>query len=116
MTLATKRSILDAIDWDYEEFDVPDWGRLRIRALSAAERLQLAREYGDGDLTPEKALRLYSWLIVLSVVDEAGHQMFDDGDCEAIERRNWNRIQTISERIFAFNGMSSDVAKELEKN
>ena len=43
MGFATKQSILDVIDWDYEDFEVPNWGTVRIRALSAAERLELAR-------------------------------------------------------------------------
>jgi hypothetical protein len=116
VALANKRSILDAIDWDYEEFDVQDWGRLRIRALSAAERLKLSQEYGEGDLTPSRALRLYAWLIVASVVDEDGRQVFDSSDYEAIENRNWNRIEAIAERIFAFNGMSANAVEELEKN
>jgi hypothetical protein len=108
MSLATKQGILTAQDWDSEEFEVPKWGTLRIRALSAMERLNLVREFNAGQVSNEQAFGFFVRLIAMSVVDSEGRQMFDlNGDLEALQTRSWQRLQFVADRIMQFNGMTS---------
>jgi len=117
MALARKSDILAAMDWDFDEFEVDKWGTVRIRALSAGERLDIVRQFGEGKLTNENAFAFFARLIALSMVDEEGNLLFDpDKDIDAIQSRNWNRLQFVADRIMIFNGMTSDAPKELSKN
>ena len=116
MSLATKQSILGVQDWDCEEFEVPKWGTIRIRALSALERLNLVREFNQGPLANEKAFDFFVRLIALSIVDDSGAQVFDmNGDLEALQTRSWQRLQFVADRIMAFNGMGK-TDEDTEKN
>jgi hypothetical protein len=117
MGLATKAEILSAQDWDYDEFDVEKWGRVRIRALSAAERLAIVRQFGDDTISNEHAFVFFARLIASSMVDENGELLFDpDKDIEALQGRSWSKLQFMAERIMAFNGMTPEANKELSKN
>jgi hypothetical protein len=119
MTLVGKQDILAAIDWDFDEFEVPKWGTVRIRALTAGERLELVKQFGGGNLTNEDAFAFFTRLIAMSLVDAAGSQLFDAAnadDVAALQTRNWSRLQFVADRIMAFNGMGGEAAKELEKN
>lgn len=117
MTIGNKDAVLSAIDWDFEEFDVPAWGRVRIRSLSAKERLDLAKQYGANRLTNDDACDFFCRLIAISVVDDAGKQVFDlNGDVQALSTRNWNRLKFVAEKIMSFNGMNDEDSKTMEKN
>jgi hypothetical protein len=117
MSLATKQAILASQDWDSEEFEVQKWGTVRIRALSALERLNLVREFNAGQVTNEKAFEFFVRLIAISVIDEAGRQVFDmNGDLEALQTRSWKRLQEVADRIMVFNGMNKAAAEDDEKN
>lgn len=119
MTLATRNEILNAIDWDFDEFDVPKWGTVRIKALSAAERLALVKQFGGGSLGNDEAFAFFTRLIALSLVDANGKLLFDPENPEdvvALQTRNWGRLEHVANRIMAFNGMSGEAEKELGKN
>ena len=119
MALVNKAGILSALDWDFDEFDVPKWGTVRIRALTAGERLELVKQFGGGQLTNEDAFDFFTRLIAMSLVDDNGQQLFDPAnvvDTQALQTRNWNRLQFVADKIMAFNGMASDAVKDLEKN
>jgi hypothetical protein len=112
MSLASKEQILKSNDWDHEEFDVPKWGRIRIRALSAKERLELVQTFGDGQLKNDSACEFFCRLIALSIVDENGVQVFSaDADVEALKTRNWNRLHFVAEKIMQFNGLNGETEK-----
>jgi len=118
MAVLTRDAILAAKDWDFEEFDVPKWGgSIRIRALSAGERLQLAKDAGSEHLEGDEAFRFFFKVIALSVVDDAGALMFDpSNDYEALLAKSWDTLQLVANRIMAFNGMTAETTAELEKN
>lgn len=117
MGLANKESILNCIDWDYDEFDVPGWGTVRIRALSAKERLDFATQYGSAEQDAEAGFLFLSQVVMTSIVDENGKQVFDAGtDPLLLLGKNWNRIKLVADRILEFNGMSEGMMEELEKN
>lgn len=116
MGLANKESILSAIDWDYDEFDVPEWGTVRIRALSARERLDFA-ELAAQDQTTEAQFLFLAKVVMASIVDEHGGQVFDVGfDPLELLGKNWNRIKSVADRILKFNGMNQEEIEGTEKN
>lgn len=115
MSLATKQTVLAVQDWDSEEFEVPFWGTIRIRALSAMERIILVREFDAGKLKNEQAFGFFAKLIAMSIVNEDGTQMFDmSGDLELLQSRSWARLEEVADRIMQFNGMTK--TEDVEKN
>lgn len=118
MSVLGREAILAASDWAYDEFEVPKWGgMLRIRALSAGERLQLSKEATNGELEGEQAFRFFTRVIALSVVDAQNRLVFDaQADHEALLSKDWDTLTFVANRIMQFNGMGADAAEELAKN
>lgn len=117
MGLANKESILAAIDWDYDEFDVAGWGTIRIRALSAKERLEFAADFAETEQEPRDGFRFLAQVIMASIVDENGGRVFEPGtDPELLLAKNWNRLKEVADRILAFNGMADTTVEGIEKN
>ena len=120
-SLASKHDILTAQDWDTTTFDVEKWGTVRIRSLSAKERLDLIRLAGgaDGQLANDEAMKFYVSIIAMSLIDEAGQQIFDaanDEDIAMLQTRCWARLEHVATKIMEFNGMATDEQKEMVKN
>jgi hypothetical protein len=117
MGLANKESILNSIDWDYDEFDVPGWGTVRIRALSAKERLEFSQLAEEANHTQENGFVFLAKVVMASIVDENGSSVFDkNADPQQLLGKNWNRIKTVADRILKFNGMDGEAIEDLEKN
>jgi len=118
MGLLNRETILAAIDWSYEEFEVPKWGgTLRIRALSAKERLQLAAEVSGEEVKGQEAFLFFAKVVCLSVVDGDGTPVFElERDYDGLMSKDWDTLTMVANRIMEFNGMSADAAKELGKN
>lgn len=119
--IATKHDILASQDWDTTTFDVEKWGTVKIRSLSAKERLDLVKLAGgkDGHLANEDAMRFYATIIALSMIDDMGQPVFDatsEDDINALQNRAWARLEEVATRIMRFNGMHSDAQEELSKN
>lgn len=106
MGLASKEQIFAAQDWDCEEFEVEKWGTIRIRALTARERLDLVKQFGNGSLTNDDAFEFFTRLIVQSVIDVDGKPLFDsEQDMELLQNKSWPKLQAVADRIMEFNGM-----------
>lgn len=118
MGVLTREEILKANDWQFDTFAVPQWGGdVRIRALSAGERLQLSKDAGGGELAGDEAFRFFIRVIALSVVDSEGTLVFDaERDYDALLTRDWDTLTTVANRIMQFNGMGKEAESELEKN
>ena len=116
MSLATREGILGCKDADTSEIAIDCWGTLRIRSLTAMERLMLARDYAKENLTPELATEFYCKLIVLAVVDEAGDQVFVGEDLDGLQAKNWRMLEQAAQEILRFNGLTADAVEDREKN
>jgi len=118
MTSLTKEQIRNCKGWLFDEVEVPEWGGIvRLRALTVAERLQLASETRGESLTGDAAFRFFARVIMLSVVDQAGERVFDPAtDYELLTQKTWGTLESLADRIMAFNGMKQASAGELEKN
>jgi hypothetical protein len=109
--VASKEEIAKSKDWDTDEFEVKDWGTLRIRSFSAKERKSLL----DLDDSIDGVIAL----IAMSLIDGTGELIFnpdDPKDREILEARSWPRLEEVAKRIMRFNGLSDEDNRELEKN
>lgn len=117
MTLASKQAILESFDSEYKDVEVPKWGTLRIRSLTAKERLDLVSFFGSGEVANEQAVEFFCKLIAMSAVDEAGKQLFDlNGDIERLKNKSWDRLRDVANQIMEFNAMGKTGQEQVEKN
>lgn len=115
MALATREAILSAKDWETKDVEIPKWGTVRIRNLTVAERLDFAKEFG-AELTGEDSCKLLCKVVVASVIDEEGNQVFKWEDVEKLLTKNWANIEKLADAVFKFNGLAREVIDEAEKN
>lgn len=113
MTLASKQAILAAQDWNTKEIDVPHWGTVRIREMSAAEHLEIVEQFGGGQVANADALNFFARLIVTCLVDEQGQPVLTDDDMPALQRKSLKQLQRVANEILEFNGIGD---KATEKN
>jgi len=118
MAYATKDGIAAAHDWEVCEYDVPEWGGvIRLRSLSALERLQLVKQFRDETAQNDNAFMFYATLITMSQVDEHGNQFWRlDNDTATLQSRNWNVLERVARKIMQINGMGNEEQDALEKN
>ena len=112
MSLATREAILAARDWRHEDIEVPGWGTVRIRELSAAEYTEFAREFAGVTTGDVEALKLFGRLVVAAVVDEQGEQLFTAADLEVVQCKSLRTLQYVAEQILRFNGIGGDEGAE----
>lgn len=95
----TKEQILTADDLPTREVEVPEWGgTVRVRTLTGAQRDEYDQAFRDKRKGNSLDLRgLRSLLVAMSVVDDAGNQMFTRADVDALQGKNTAAI----ERVFA---------------
>jgi hypothetical protein len=103
--LLTKAQILAAEDLLTRDIDVPEWGgTIRIRMLTAAQRLQLESEYRHavdaGMIAPQNWRELH---LVLSAVNEDGTPMFTDADAAALGKKSGRAMARVFDAINDFN-------------
>lgn len=115
MPLATRESILNARDHEYTIVSVPKWGDVRVRSLTVPERLALTDTFGDEPKGKDAPLALCR-IIALAAVDENDAPLFSEQDAELLLNKNWGNIKLLADEILQFNGISTEVAKEAEKN
>ena len=117
MALATKQSIASSKDWEFTDIEVPKWGTVRIRSLSAKERLNLVKQVEGRDLTNEEAMEFYAGLIALAMIDEDGSPVWTmPDDLEVLQNRDWPKLEMVGKKIMSFNGMDSASNEEIAKN
>jgi len=117
VALATKQSIASSKDWEFTDIEVPKWGTVRIRSLSAKERLDLVEQVQGRDLTNEEAMGFYAGLIAMAMIDEAGDPVWTmPDDMEVLQQRDWSKLEQVGKEIMSFNGMDADTNEEIAKN
>uniref|UniRef100_A0A6M3L8P0 Tail assembly chaperone n=1 Tax=viral metagenome TaxID=1070528 RepID=A0A6M3L8P0_9ZZZZ len=117
MAIATRDTILGAYDNETRDIDGKGWGTLRIRTMSAAERLMLTKKYQTETLTNDQAAAFYCELIAMCLVGEDGRRLFDtNGDIEVLQTRDWKLIELVVGEILAFNGLAENSVEEMAKN
>ena len=120
MGLANKQHILGNTHWETHTFDVVGWGEVRIRSLSAAQRvaaITMASAMEESDKPAgERAIDFVLAMVAMSVIDENGACMFTDDDLPKLREVDYRKLERIAEVALEFNGMGHKADEEPEKN
>lgn len=109
-----RESILGAEDCRPEAVAVPEWNAtLHVRPLTGLELLRFEEwtEATKCDQTTKMAR-----LVVLCVVDEAGGQLFKDGDEQLLARKSGTALMKVFLVAARLNGMVKGAAEALLGN
>jgi hypothetical protein len=102
----------------FDEFDVPDFGRVRIRSTTEAERSGIEAKMCDknGRNDPRK-LRFFKalWLIAC-LVDADGNPLLADDDVEHVMQMDSSITAAIFDRCVKHCGISQEDVEDLGKN
>lgn len=115
MGLATAESILNAQDYDYKDVEVRHWGTVRIRMLTAPERLGFLRRFKT-EVEGDAALKLTLEIIAAATVNEDGSPLFSAEQLDLLARKNWSNLQDLAVEVLKFNAVTEELIKESEKN
>lgn len=109
----SKDQILGAVDFDYVDVEVPEWGgSVRLRGLSASERDQFEARLGvSNDLTNMRAR-----LVVNCLVDADGNRLFTDKEADTLGQKNASVITRLFDEVRNLSGMSDEALGIAEKN
>lgn len=127
MTLMSKAAILGAVDIGFEDIDlsdVPGWGTVRIKDLTAAERDALEASLTvdvaggrKGGVTQKVSLdNVRAAFCAAALVDEDGNLLFSKADLGALGRKSARALDRIFARIRERNGLSDGDVQELAEN
>jgi len=119
VALLTREEILQADDLPVEDVDVPEWGgTVRVRTLSGAERDRF-----EGSITEQrgkkikvKADNIRAKLVALSVVNEKGQPVFDEGDVRQLGKKSAKALDRVFDVAQRLSGISDEDVEELAKN
>lgn len=101
----SKDQILGAVDFKYEEIEVPEWGgSVRLRGLSAAERDEFEASIGmTQDLT-----NMRSRLVVNCLIDEDNNRLFKNSEAKQLGEKNATVMNRLFEKCRELSGMTDD--------
>ena len=115
----TKAAILDADDLPRKRVDVPEWGGVvYVRSMTGAERdaFNAALIDAGGDDGRVNFANLRAGLVALTVVDENGARLFEDGDAEALDGKSFAALDRVASAAQRLNALSDDDVDALVKN
>ncbi len=119
MGLLNRNAILAASDIQQESVEVPEWGgSVIVRGLTGAQRDRFeASMFGQRQGKPVFRLQnLRAQLVMLSVVDEQGKQLFDESDVMALGQKSAAALQRIWNVAQRLSGLTEADVEELTKN
>jgi len=121
----SKAAILGAVDIGFEDIDlsdVPGWGTVRIKDLSASERdsleASLTFESGKGKAATQKVRldNIRAVFCAAALVDEDGNLLFTKDDLDALGRKSARALDRIFTRVRQRNGLSDSDVQEMAEN
>jgi hypothetical protein len=109
----TAADILGASDEEIRIVEVPEWGgkKIRMRTLTAGESGEFMSLASDKAKQGEAPL----YILMMSLVDEAGRRLFKKADIETLKKRSLKVVMRIQDIAMDLNGLT-DKAKEAAKN
>lgn len=97
----SKNEILAKNDVTFLEMKVPQWGgTIRFRSLTGDEAIEFGELLKDEETKQAAVIRLFA----ISVVDELGDRIFDEGDIRLLRRKSWAVFLKAQRRLLDFNG------------
>lgn len=117
--LLGREAILGASDIVSEDVAVPEWGgTVRVKGLTAAQRdaFEQSSLTGKGKNQSLNFANLRSRLLVLTVVDESGEQLFIHGDVVELGKKSAAAVDRVFEVASRLSGIGDDDIEELTGN
>jgi len=107
MSLLSKEDILNQ-PLATEDVDVPEWGGIvRVRELTAKERLELGRSFRQSDEAGQ--LATYTSLAVgMALVDETGDRLFDNEEMNKLLESSGVVINRLYDVVSRLSGLKSN--------
>ena len=112
MAILTRQEILEAMDLEPVEYEVPEWGgSIMLRGLSLAERQQMVpRIQGPNGETQSDLAAL--WSVILGVVEPK----FTAEDVEALRGKAAGAMDRVASEIIKRSGMQQDQVEAIKKD
>ena len=109
----SKAAILAAKDVRLSSAEpVPEWsGDVYFKTLSGLERDAFEESYQDNKM---RAFRVR--FLVLTLCDETGSRLFDDGDFEALGQKSSTVINRLFEKAWSHNAFTTEAVEALGKD
>ena len=117
--LLTRAQILAVHDLQSEDVPVPEWGgTVRVRGLTAAERLEVTRQITtpDGEVDRGLTLALQIRIPFLCMIGDDGQRLFvDEADVTALGQKSpaaLDRVLAVAQRL---SGLSEAALEQQKK-
>lgn len=117
--LITREQLITASKRRFCEFEIPDFGRVRIRSLTELERsnYEASTMGAKGEFKMSKLKQARRNLIALTVVDAAGDLLLNQpGDVKALEAKDGAITDAIFEQSLVHCGIKENDIEVLVKN
>jgi hypothetical protein len=112
MSLLNRETILKAADIKSERVAVPEWGgEVIVRGLSALERDGYEQRCYETSYA-----NIRGSLLVLALVDEAGHRLFSPEDLAAISAKSAAPLDRLFDVARRLSGIGRQELSELQGN
>lgn len=120
----TREQILGLDDRKVEVLNVPGWGKVRIREISAKQRGEF-EAYVSGDyreVTKGKSKQRIqlsdarAMLAQMSLVDENNKPLFQRKDIAELGRKSAIALDYVFDQACRLSGIGQDIVDDLEKN
>jgi hypothetical protein len=111
-----KQTILQVVDAGIESVEVKEWGTtVYVRTFSGKARDKLDKFIAskcndEGKLVDPTGIKVMA--VLLSLCDENGKLIFEDGDFDALQEKNANAISTIYDASAKLNALGEQAEKK----
>lgn len=119
MTCLTREQILGADDRPLTKVDVPEWGgHVFVRVMGGDERDEFeALQYQRNGASAKLNFRSFrARLVALTVTDESGNRLFDEGDVAALGQKSAAALDRVMSAASNANAFSAADVEDLTKN
>lgn len=117
--MLTRDEILRLADIKVEKVEVPQWsGNVYVKMMTGRERDEFDQFVYD-TRDDDKKINLHQTrakLCVLTICDESGKRLFDDGDMVAIGNKSASALERIVAAARKLNALDGESVESLEKN
>ena len=114
--IATRDSIIKADDLTTSTVTTDEWGTVRIRTMTGAERdefdAMIVRNKNAKQFHDPTEVR--ARLVVLCAIDESGARLFTEEDIPQLQQKAAKPLGAVADAIAALNGLDGE--EDIEKN
>lgn len=101
---------------DVKQIDVPDFGSVYIREISAGERDKIETIVAQFNRSPDTVTQYRARMVAMFLCDESAKRLFSDKELAHLDNMNAKVVDYIFERGLEFNGFKDEAIDDAEKN